>query len=466
MKTRILNTLLSVTLAVTLLAGCGSAGGASDGASTDGSSTAAEKEEDGTGSAEEAVDPGTASEGDPVKLVVATYLTESDGLETNIWYKFSQKYTELHPNVTFEIFTTDSDSYNDKVLTMLAGGDQVDIFWPHTIPNYVNFIRNGYVHELNSFAEAEGMDLHEAFSGIEESITYSDGKIYAYPFAQHVWAIYYNKDMFDAAGMEYPQNNMTWEEYGALIEQMTSGEGASKVYGGHFQDWPASVQNIGISSTVHTVVEPDVDYSFLKYAYDTVLNLQDKGYVMDYATMSSNNLHYHSLFVNQNIATMYMGTWETGNLIGSAEKGELDFNWGICNAPYNQTEGGQPGNCVGTVELVCMNSNTKYPQEAYDFLKWIATSEEAAQISVESGNTPINVTDEVVETLMKSSGVPEEIGQAFEKTTFVLETPMDDAAQDAETILNEEHSLIMTGNVSVEEGLAEATARMAETREE
>lgn len=405
-----------------------------------------------------------AEEAEPVKLVVATYLTESDGLETNIWYKYSQKYTELHPNVTFEIFTTDSDSYNDKVLTMLAGGDQVDIFWPHTIPNYVNFIKNGYVHELNSFAEAEGMDIHEAFDGIEESITYSDGKIYAYPFSQHVWSIYYNKDIFDQLGVEYPHNDMTWEEYGELMEKVTYGEGASKVYGGHFQDWPACVQNISIASTIHTVVEPDVDYSFMEYAYDMVLGWQDKGCIMDYATISSNNLSYHSLFINQNIATMYMGTWETANLIANAEKGTLNFDWGICNAPYNAVEGGQPGNCVGSVNLVCMNSNTKYPQEAYDFLKWVATSEDAAKIAVGAGETPITVTDEVVEALMQSSGVPEEIGQAFDKTTFVLETPMDDAAQDAETILVDEHSLIMTGNLTVEEGLAEATSRMAEVR--
>lgn len=403
---------------------------------------------------------------EPVKLVIATYLTESDGLESNIWYKFSQKYTELHPNVTFEIFTTDSDSYNDKVLTMLAGGEQLDVFWPHTIPNYVNFIQNGYVQELNSFAEAAGLDIHEALDGMDEAITYDDGKIYGLPFAQHLWALYYNKDMFDAAGVEYPHNDMTWEEYGELIEKMTHGEGSEKVYGGHFQDWPAAVQNISIASTLHSVVEPDVDYSFMKYAYDTVLGWQDAGYIMDYSTVSSNNLSYHSLFVNQNIATMYMGTWENANLIGSAEKGELNFNWGICNAPYNAVEGGQPGNCVGSISLVCMNSKSEHPQETYDFIKWVATSDEAAQISVEAGNTPINVTDKVIEALKKNAGVPDEIGQAFEKSTFVLETPMDDAAQDAETILLDEHSLIMSENISVEEGLAEATELMAEAREE
>lgn len=403
-------------------------------------------------------------EGEQIKFVIATYLTESDGLESNIWYKYSQAYTEENPNIVFDIFTTDSDTYNDKIMTMLAGGDQVDIFWPHTIPMYVQFIQNGYVHELNSFAETSGLDLHEAFSGIEEAITYSDGKIYAYPFAQHVWGIFYNKTMFDERGVEYPKNGMTWEEYGEIIKQMTYGEGASKVYGGHFQDWPNCVQNIATASGIHTTVEDNVDYSFLKYAYDTVLGWQDAGYIMDYSIIQSNNLSYHSLFVNQNVATIYNGTWEIPSLIASAEKGDLDFEWGVCQAPYNAVEGGQPGNSVGSINLAVMNSKTANPQEAYNFIEWLATDEEAAKIAVSTGSIPVNLDDEIITELTKSAGVPEDVGLVFEKSTFVLEAPMADDANTVETIWQEEHSLIMTGNCTVDEGLAEATRRVAEAR--
>ena len=43
----------------------------------------------------------------------------------------------------------------------------------------------------------------------------------------------YNKDLFDAAGVAYPSNDMTWDEYYDLAAKMTSGEGSSKVYGTH-----------------------------------------------------------------------------------------------------------------------------------------------------------------------------------------------------------------------------------------
>ena len=42
---------------------------------------------------------------------------------------------------------------------------------------------------------------------------------------------YYNKDLFDKAGVEYPSNDLTMEDYDALARKMTSGSGDTKVYG-------------------------------------------------------------------------------------------------------------------------------------------------------------------------------------------------------------------------------------------
>ena len=44
--------------------------------------------------------------------------------------------------------------------------------------------------------------------------------------------LFYNKTLFDAAGVDYPTNDMTWEEYAALAKEMT-GKGNCK-YGCHY----------------------------------------------------------------------------------------------------------------------------------------------------------------------------------------------------------------------------------------
>ena len=58
--------------------------------------------------------------------------------------------------------------------------------------------------------------------------------------------MYYNKDIFDAAGVEYPSNDWTWSDFEKMATELTSGEGANKIYGAHLHTWQAMVQNWGV----------------------------------------------------------------------------------------------------------------------------------------------------------------------------------------------------------------------------
>lgn len=404
-----------------------------------------------------------SAEEKPVLRVAASL--SAAGEEASTLYVLSQAYMQSHPDIVLDVFTVDNLAYGDKIKTMLSGGDQVDIFWPHTLPDYVSYINNEYVHELNSFIEADGMDLQKTFHGVTDAITTEEGKLYAFPYSQHVWGIYYNKTMFDERGVEYPHNGMTWEEYAELMEKMTFGEGGEKVYGGYFQDWENSFMSIGTMPGKHTLVEENVDYaSFLTYAYTLALDWQHRGIIMDFSNIQANNLSYHSLFINKNVASFYNGSWEIPNLIKAAENGDLTFEWGVCQCPYNDKEGGQPGNTNGAINMVCMSANTKYPQEAYEFIKWIATSDEAAKILVDLGETPINLTDEVIAAFTAKPGVPSNLADVYEKTSFVLEMPMGKDTSTIQTIMRETNSLIMTESMSIEDALNEATQRVAEER--
>ena len=60
-----------------------------------------------------------------------------------------------------------------------------------------------------------------------------NGKQVALPFKSDYYVLYYNKDIFDAANVEYPSNDMTWDEWEEMCTKLTSGEGNNKVYGGY-----------------------------------------------------------------------------------------------------------------------------------------------------------------------------------------------------------------------------------------
>ena len=95
-----------------------------------------------------------------------------------------------------------------------------------------------------------------------EQLTTDDGNFYAVPFRSDFWVLYYNKDLFDAAGVEYPSNDLTMEDYDALARKMTSGSGDTKVYGCHYHTWRSAASLFSILDGKNTII--DGTYDFMK----------------------------------------------------------------------------------------------------------------------------------------------------------------------------------------------------------
>ena len=58
------------------------------------------------------------------------------------------------------------------------------------------------------------------FNGVLDQLTAEDGNYYAVPFRSDFWVVYYNKDIFDQAGIEYPTNDMTMADFDAKIREV------------------------------------------------------------------------------------------------------------------------------------------------------------------------------------------------------------------------------------------------------
>ena len=147
--------------------------------------------------------------------------------------------------------------------------------------------------------------------------------------------LYYNKDLFDAAGVEYPDGTWTWEDYDAAAAELTEGLAASgsAAKGAYQHRWQSTVQGFANGQS------PDADilsgdYEYLEPYYDRVLALQDEGAQVDFNTSSANQLTYQGEFGKQNAAMLPMGTWFVATLISQQASGDADtFNWGIAPIP-------------------------------------------------------------------------------------------------------------------------------------
>jgi multiple sugar transport system substrate-binding protein len=386
-------------------------------------------------------------------------MTVWDLATTPYWQAVVDAYQAANPNVTVELIDIASAEYQDVVNVMLSGGDNVDVITVKDIPGYSAMLTRGQIIPLNDYIETAGIDL-SLYSGAAEELTF-EGSIYALPFRSDIWILYYNKAIFDAAGIDYPTNDTTWEEFDALARQLASGEGADRIYGTHFHVWRSTVQLPTVQDGEHTVIAED--YTFMSPMYNMVTALQADQIIMDYGELRAGSIHYSGPFKNGQVAMLPMGSWFIGSLIAAQNAGEFDFPWGI--AAYPHPEGVEPGTTAGTLTSLAVNSISENQEAAFDFIQFYSGIE-GAQVLASLGNLPAIRTSEVLEIFAAVPGVPIEAAEALQTTTVRLELPMAANVSAYEQILNEEHELIMTNSVTVEEGIAEINRRVSELPDE
>jgi multiple sugar transport system substrate-binding protein len=398
--------------------------------------------------------PMKASAQDEVNLKMTVW----DLATVPYWQAMVDAYEAQNPNVSIELVDIASAEYTDVVNVMLSGGDDTDIITIKDIPIYSALLTREQIVPLNDYIAESGIDL-SAYSGAAEELTFEDS-IYALPFRSDIWILYYNKAIFDAAGLDYPTNDTTWEEFDALARQLTSGDGADKIYGAHFHTWRSAVELGTVQDGQNTVIA--TDYSFMSPMYDMVVGLQEDGIIMDYGELRAGNIHYSGPFKNGQVAMLPMGSWFIATLIAAENAGEFDFDWGV--ATYPHPEGVEAGTTAGTLTSLAINANSENKDAAWDFIKFY-TGPEGAAVLASTGNLPALRTSDVLDVFATIEGVPAEARDALQTTTVRLELPMHPQVGAIEQILNEEHDLIMTRSVDVGEGLEEMSSRVSEELE-
>ena len=91
-----------------------------------------------------------------------------------------------------------------EVVVAVDNGE-LDVLSIKDIPGYSNLINLGMLEPLSGKLTTD----ESKFNGVLEQLTAQDGNYYAVPFRSDFWVVYYNKDIFDQAGVEYPTNDMT-----------------------------------------------------------------------------------------------------------------------------------------------------------------------------------------------------------------------------------------------------------------
>ncbi|KPG70599.1 ABC transporter substrate-binding protein [Enterococcus sp. RIT-PI-f] len=386
----------------------------------------------------------SSADGD-IKLTVTTWNYDT----TPEFEKLFRAFEAANPGITVEPVDIASDDYDTKLTTMLSSGDTTDILTMKNLLSYSNYALRDQLVDLTDHISSIDTDPAQASYEMYDV----DGKTYAQPYRTDFWVLYYNKKMFDDAGLDYP-SNITWDEYETLASELSNPD--DQVYGAYQHTWRSTTQAIAAAQNDANLVDPTYDY--LESYYDRALRMQENKSQMDFGTAKSTKVTYQSQFENSKAAMMYMGTWYMGALMTNIDDGKTDVEWGIAEIPQNESG---DVTTFGSPTAYAINKNSKNQEAAQKFLDF-CSGEEGAKVLAEVGVVPSYKTDAIDELYFSREGMPsDEVSKkAFNPEKVAIEFPVDENGPAIDKVLQEEHDLIMVGDETPKEGIANMEKRV------
>lgn len=434
---KFLSVLLSAAMIATLATGCG-------GSPSTEPTTAAGNDTPQT----------TTAESQNTEQAVTLKWAIWDKESTSYWQALADAYEESHNNVTIEMVDLGSTDYMTVLATELSGsGTDFDVVTIKDVPGYATLVQKNAIVSLDDYIKKDGIDLSK-YAGVTDQVTVN-GSLYELPFRNDFWVLFYNKDLFDAANVPYPTNDMTFAQYDELARKMTKTDFGEQVYGAHYHTWRSAVQLFGVLDGKHTILDGN-DYSFFKEYYEMVLNQEADGVCRKYTDLKTEGLHYSAAFSGGDVAMMNMGSWFIATMISNLANGEYDSslcgNWGIVKYPH--AEGVEAGSTLGTITGLAVTTATDTPDAAWDFVKWVS-GEEGAAVMAATGNFPAIMTSEAMDIITNLEGFPQdaESKEALNVSNLYLEVPYAPNVSEINSALDSYHGSIMSGEMSIDDGI-------------
>lgn len=249
-------------------------------------------------------------------------------------------FEEAH-GVTVEVEALPPDQYWPRMSALAAAGQLPDVF----------YMSSGFIAEWQSEGllanlsdKLSDVDLGAYYEGVLSVATF-DGDVFAFPVNWVGTVLYFNADAFDAAGLAYPSNDWTWDEFLAAAQALTideNGDGEIDqwghwVYGryAHIEPW---VFNNGgrLLNEARTRIELNAAAT---EALEFLVGLvQEEGVAPTPASLEG--IRQQDVFP-QGLAAMWVdGTWNIANnrtIIGDS------FRWGIAQVPNGPSSQGDVG---------------------------------------------------------------------------------------------------------------------------
>ncbi len=325
----------------------------------------------------------------------------------------AQAFEELHPEINIDIITAGSSgAYVESVLVMLAGGTPPDTTDFHAALAG-GMINDGTFADLRSYLERDGFNLDElTVPAVVDILTAPNGQIWSLAGDLYTVSTFFNKNLFAEAGLANPAelgDDWTWEtalESARRLTRDTTGDGEADQWGVDriFARWYMWVHQAG-----GMVYDRTVNPTESKWNSEEVregLQFPLSFYEAE-ATPPRNfpNLSSTYLWTGRTAFSMVDGPGTVGGSMAN-----VSFDWDIAR----QVRGPENGGSEIAVSGFQMLSESKHPEEAWEWLKFIALDPDSLRTFMGyTGRLP-GLTEQILEYGQYNENVPENWQAFFE----------------------------------------------------
>ncbi|WP_226000001.1 extracellular solute-binding protein [Paenibacillus sp. BJ-4] len=279
------------------------------------------------------------------------------------------QYEQDHPHVKIELDSLNTDQQKLKLKTQAAAKEVPDITIVNPAAQMKPFVDAGLLAPLNDVADKEG--LQNTFQdGLLDYYSFDD-KLYAFPDGNNIEVVFYNKELFEQAGIQ--KLPTTFDELITTVKVLKT-KGITPIAIGEKDSWTGSLlfMNILLRTNEGPNFLKDVldgkktfnDPAFVE-AVDAFQELVQAGAFPDGATSIDYNAG-GNIFKTGKAAMYIMGTWETGSIDASPVAGKV----GAFQFPTVNGKGDVNEYVIAPGSAFAVSANSEHLQETKDFLHY------------------------------------------------------------------------------------------------
>ncbi len=301
----------------------------------------------------------------------------SEEVNAEVLQKLKDGFIAQHPEVT-DITLNAGGTITDglgRLNNAVLAGDQIDVILCAANPVNTSYARLGLISPVGDLVASMG---DRFIDGAVSNFTVG-GQVWGVPMsAVNVTTFFYNKDIFDAAGIAEPA---TYEEFVAAVPALTAAGVIPVVHQGkNAWMWPLYYMSSLSQTTGNTQLElveatlkgeakftdaPSVDALKLAYGWVTDGLLDPQSNELDEEAMKS-------VFYAGRAASYFGGSWDVPGLTTNAT-----FNWGVFKFPKYESQPGPPVAYGGAETGLCVSSSSKNPELAKQFIAYLSEDAQA-----------------------------------------------------------------------------------------